>query len=359
MATSRRSVLCSFFSLVLLGTGLTACGGSSVDAADGAGAPGVGGNGTGTGGTGTGTGGTPDGSGGTNDQEPTQRVVGYLPTWRNLDSAGLDLDTLTHICIAFANPTGAGNDVDFDEGARASIAPLVTAARAKGVKVLASIAGAAGGEDVAAKIVASNVDAFVASLTDLVTRYELDGIDVDIEGHNVSSTYEPFVLKLSAALPADKLLTVAVATWNGDDFSSAALAEYDFVNIMSYDHYGTWSEAGEHSSLAETESELAYWVDERGIPADKVVLGVPFYGYCWGCEAEPIAMTYQAILSAYPEAKTLDWISSGGAQLSFNSAATIATKAELAKSYGGIMIWELGQDATGNDALFKVIRDAQ
>ena len=43
--------------------------------------------------------------------------------------------------------------------------------------------------------------------------------------------------------------------------------------------------------------------------------------------------------------------------IAYNGADTIAKKAELAKDYGGIMIWELTQDAKGEQSLLKVIND--
>ena len=296
-----------------------------------------------------------------NDVPPPHRVVGYVPTYRSLDPRNFDFATLTHLCIAFANPTGEGSESDFDEAARPQIAPLVAAAHAQGVKVLASIAGGtkASGELVGAQIIPDKVDAYVASLLDVIERYDLDGIDVDIEGEAVTDTYEPFVLKLSKALPDGKLLTAAVATKNRDAFSSRALAEYDFINIMSYDQCSWSDEACEQASLEDTHLDLEYWTKDRDIPRHKAVLGVPFYGWCWGCAETQSALTYAQIVAKYPEAKTEDWIEANGETISLNSAATIATKAELARDYGGVMIWELGQDAVGDDALFLVIADAQ
>jgi GH18 family chitinase len=290
-----------------------------------------------------------------------RRVVGYLPTYRSLAPESYDFDTLTHLCIAFANPTGNGAESDFDANVRESIAPLVTAAHEKGVKVLASIAGGtkASGELVGAQLTPDKVDAYIAALLDLVDRYELDGIDVDIEGEAVTATYEPFVKKLNAALPEGKLLTAAVATKNRDAFTDGALAEYDFINVMSYDQC-SWSDLPcEQATLEATNADLEYWTVERSVPRDKTVLGVPFYGWCWGCSDMQSALTYGQILAQYPQAKTEDWIVEGEQTISLNSAATIATKAELAQEYGGVMIWELGQDAPGDDALFKVIADAQ
>lgn len=369
--SSRASGWASLFALtaassltfVVSGCGDTAGGGA--DAVDSAA---TGGDGSGTGGAAVGTGGGTPGVGGTDAgtgggggvDKPATRVVGYLPTYRDMNPANYDFATMTHLCIAFANPTGNGSESDFANTTPTAVQGLIDAAHAQGVKVLASIAGAAGGGPVEAQIAPGTVDAYVAGLVHLMTRYGLDGIDVDIEGEHVKPvTYEPFVKKLHAALPAEALLTVAVANWNGDDFPDGALAEYDFINIMSYDHCGPWNPGCEHSSLAGTNEDVAYWANDRGIPRDKLVIGVPFYGYCFGSACESEAYTYADLVSRYPEAKTTDWIEKPNMTFTLNSATTIATKAELAKTYGGVMIWELGQDATGDDSLFKVIADAQ
>lgn len=343
----RRFVLAVSCGLVLA-LGALACSGKG--ASDPSGAGGASGAGSGGG----------VGSGGAPTAPPPRRVVGYLPTYRSLSPSNLDFETLTHLCIAFANPTADGAS-DFDEGVRASIQPLVDAAHQSGVRVLASIAGGTdlGGGAVAAEIVPERRDAYIASLLALLDRYQLDGIDVDIEGEHVTETYEPFVQALGTALPEGKLLTTAVATNNGAAFSAAALAEYDFINLMAYDACGWSTVPCEHSSLTRVDEELAYWVGERGVPQDKLVLGVPFYGWCWGCGTEQTALTYESILAEYPEAATTDLITDGERTISFNGPTTIAQKAELAQEYGGIMIWELGQDAAGEGSLFRVIAAAQ
>jgi GH18 family chitinase len=201
----------------------------------------------------------------------------------------------------------------------------------------------------------------VANLVDLVSRHHLDGIDVDIEGNHVSaSTYDPFIAKLRAALPQDTLITVAVATWNGDDFPDAALATFDFINLMSYDHCGSWTaEPCDHSSYADSLDELSYWENDRGIPADKMVLGVPFYGYCWGASCPNSALTHAEIVASYPEGADSDYFSGSGYTISHNTPSTIGQKADLAKMHGGIMIWEIGQDGSGEDSLLQVVADHQ
>jgi chitinase len=67
-------------------------------------------------------------------------------------------------------------------------------------------------------------------------------------------------------------------------------AQYlDFVNIMAYDYYVNGDTAGHHSNLYHTENydkedsgNKAYDLfTKAGVPAEKLVLGVPFYGRSW------------------------------------------------------------------------------
>ena len=59
-------------------------------------------------------------------------------------------------------------------------------------------------------------------------------------------------------------------------------------------------------------------------------------------------LTYADILGQNAAAATQDQLDLGGSTVYLNSRTTIAAKAVLAKSYGGIMVWELGQDALGD-----------
>jgi GH18 family chitinase len=86
--------------------------------------------------------------------------------------------------------------------------------------------------------------------------------------------------------------------------------------------------------------------------ADKIILGVPFYGYCWGTGCPAAAMTYSEIVAKWPGAP--DWYVNGGLTVSYNTSATIAAKTQLAHGYGGVMLWEIGQD-TSDGLLLKTI----
>ena len=76
----------------------------------------------------------------------------------------------------------------------------------------------------------------------------------------------------------------------------------------------------------------------RGIAA---ALGVPFY-------ARPSWADYGTILATVPEAFAGDHVLYNGMEVYYNGVDTIAEKTRYAREHlGGIMIWELTQDAAG------------
>lgn len=134
------------------------------------------------------------------------------------DSNYLFLDKITHLNIAFINPDSTGNfkqDLAIDS--------LIEKAHRKNVKVLASIAG--GGRHPYYSLLLSDNKRkfFINSLIGLVYKYNLDGIDVDLEGSDIDNNYENFVIELAASLkPLNKLVTAAIATAYKDQLSDKA-----------------------------------------------------------------------------------------------------------------------------------------
>jgi GH18 family chitinase len=222
--------------------------------------------------------------------------------------------------------------------------------------VLVSIGGAARSNETASAFTPDNVDDFVTKILTYLKRHNFDGLDVDVEGNAaMTPAYATFVDKLNAAVHAEKkLLTAALGVWFTKGMPDKTLAAFDFINIMSYDHCGPWTAPCEHATLDWARKDIDYFAVERGIAKDKLVLGVPFYAHCWGkCSAS--AYSYAQLLALHPNTIDKDWLDLNGTKLSWNGPSTIASKLKMSRDYGGMMIWEIGQDASGDAALLKLI----
>lgn len=284
--------------------------------------------------------------------QQSTRVVGYLPTWSNFASKAdnTDFNKLSHINISFANPNAAG---DLDEGlSDAILNDFITKAHLNGTEVLISVGGATAPSEIWEHLLKEeNRTAFIDKIVDYLTLYDYDGIDIDLEGGDITADYGEFITELSVKLQNDGLLlTAALAQWNGNKITDQALFAFDFINLMAYDETGSWSSAGPHSSMSFAQKNLDYWAVTRNYPSEDCVLGVPFYGYDFSKSGASI--TYKSIIETYPNAENLDQIN----QIYYNGKPTIGAKTVLAvENYGGIMIWELNQDITGQHSLLDTI----
>jgi chitinase len=290
------------------------------------------------------------------------KVVGYyflnavLRYTTAIDTSYAFLDKITHLNLAFINPDTAGN---FRQDL--NIVTFIEKAHSKNVKVLASIAGGGSHAYYARLLQADQRPMLIIKLVSLVTRYNLDGVDVDLEGDDIDSNHEAFVTELGAALrPLGKLMTAAIATAYKDKLTDKAMQQFDFLNIMSYDGTGPWSpqRPGQHSPYSLAEEDLKYWNKTRNIPKEKLVVGLPFYGYGFGtADEEVLSMSYKDIVAANPASVLADTLLLPGNKIMYyNGAPTIKKKTALAvKKAGGVMIWQLLGDAPAENSLLNVI----
>lgn len=306
-------------------------------------------------------------------------VVGYMPAWKNLRQTvdQTDLSQLSHINVAFLNPDATGalrsdGEPSCMRGANAAdLHYLVGQAHAAQVQVLVSLGGGVippCSGDWQTLLAPDRRQALVDNLLQFVADFDLDGLDVDLEGVLLTAidkagNYTPFVEALSQRLkPQGKLLTCATASYEGGMVPVATLPMFDFVNIMSYDAIGpSWGPPGvEHSTYEQALQHIAIW-QARGLSRDKLVLGVPFYGYGFGT-AHRGEFSYGDILATHGEsASQVDVIGeacAGCDYITYNGAATIRRKTRLALQQGvGVMIWEMSHDAATPNDLLGVIHD--
>ncbi|PQO26638.1 glycosyl hydrolase family 18 protein [Blastopirellula marina] len=291
-------------------------------------------------------------------------VVAYVPNWIDLKSYAreIDYDRLTHINIAFENPKSPLGEMSY----RRDNDVLIAAAHKKGVKVLVSIGGgaASGNEPLKERyfdLISDEKRAdFCQLLVGYVEQHDLDGIDVDLEGPAINQDYGKFIAELAGQLkPRGKFLTAALSQgFGGKSVPDECWRNFDFINVMAYDNAGPWApeSPGQHSSLAAAKRQIEYWRAKRNVPAEKLVLGVPFYGRGFGKDFSNTAETYERIVAKHPGAEKQDQV---GETIWYNGIPTIQAKTQYVLDEGlrGVMIWSLNQDAKGEKSLLKAIDD--
>lgn len=305
----------------------------------------------------------------------TTKVVGYIPSYKGLKAVAdrTDLSKLTHINIAFANPSANGsllsngNPTCMESATGADIRYVVQKAHAAGAKVLVSLAGGVipgCSGNWQTLLQSGNRAALVNNIAQFVSTFGLDGVDVDLEGALLTAidnagNYTPFIQSLRSALPG-KLITAATATYEGGMVPVSSLPHFDFVTLMSYDAVGpSWGTVGtEHSPYAMAQSHIATW-KARGLPKEKLVVGVPFYGYGFNGYASDYG--FNDIVAQFGAAAAqkdlIGTLCASCGYITYNGIPTIKAKTRLALQQGaGVMIWELSQDGTGANSLLAAIR---
>ena len=298
------------------------------------------------------------------------KVIGYYYYVPSGPSAkDLDLSGLTHINYSFAIPERNGNGLEPIKHAD-NLRELVDLAHQKNKEVFISLGGwnlgDGGGDDSRFHRIAQTQGGrkeFVDAVMAMVKDYELDGVDMDWEYPDNDSSAVHFVSLMRSLAdelrPLGKELTVAVVSYDGRLASTGKIASaegikdeifsiVDWVNIMAYDDENGKPFPNPHSTIALAERCLDYWIDERGLPPAKAVLGLPYY-------AKPGYIAYKKLLAdgAKPTEDTSD-------SVFYNGTETIKEKTRLAMERGcsGVMMWEISQDTKDEHSLTRAINEA-
>jgi len=290
---------------------------------------------------------------------PSFRVVGYYSLSTALTApSDVPFKYLTHVNLWFLNPDSLGN---FTRDL-VTLQSFMARAHKKHIKVLFAIGGGTRQPQYHRLLQDDRRTQLIQNLVAVVDQAGADGVDVDLEGTDIDANYENFVVELAQVLHAkQKLLTAAIAVYYKDQFTDKALAQYDFVNVMSYDRTGPWQpdKPGPHATYAHAVEDLNYFGVDRKIEPQRMNLGVPFYGYGYGPELSSPAtsMTFKDIVATFPGSEYVDeWKKPDGQILYYNGIPTIRLKTQLARTKAsGIMIWELRGDSKGKRSLLKNI----
>ncbi len=290
------------------------------------------------------------------ETEHTSRVVGYLPDWSYQAYGSLDFSALTHLNIAFCNPDAQGELFCYIPDSE--MKNIVTKAHNSGVKVMAALGGGGGCDGYLPLLdTPEEMAAFNENIMDYCETHNLDGIDLDIElgsADPIWTYYADWVTSLRVLCDERGYeLSTATAQWVAVHVTPETFGLFDFVNVMAYDNDGSRTS---HADMDFARSSLQYFSVQKQIPADKLVLGVPFYGRGYTANGALDWGSYVAfseLIAADPANYDAD-VYNG---IAYNGAPTMREKCALAKGYGGVMIWELSQDARGEYSLLAVIKE--
>ncbi len=260
-------------------------------------------------------------------------------------------DQLTHINYCFLTPKSDGTFNPILNGWK--LQQIVGTAHQHDVRVSISVGG--WGWDAQFEEMAANPEArsaFVQNLKAFVDEYGLDGADIDWEYPDAGESSQNFLAlidELRAAM-SDKLLTTAVVSYgdgNGLGVPKESFELFDFVNVMTYD-------GPDHGSMEQFEKGLTYW-SGRGLPKEKIVMGVPFYSHPKGLPSME-GMPYFKIIQSDPAAAQTDSLDVYGTTHIYNGIPTVQAKTRIAMdNANGIMFWALDHDAQGDLSLVNAI----
>jgi chitinase len=252
-------------------------------------------------------------------------IIGYVPGFRGeLDEKTINANKLTHINYAFVDVKDSMAWLTNIETDSINFRRLNNLKKDNpDLKIIISIGGWAWSENFSdAVLTESSRNKFATSSVAIVDQYNLDGVDIDWEYPGMrgeDNVFRPedkqtFTLMFKAireeldklALKTGKTyaLTTALPSFPRlfEVTEMSKVAEYiDYVNIMAYDFYVSGDTAGHHSNLFASENyeredsgDKAYTLYRKeGVPAEKLVLGIPFYGYEWQTTSrDPQAHTF-------------------------------------------------------------------
>ena len=268
-------------------------------------------------------------------------------------------------------------DTQYPPGQAASVAAQLRRLRGAGQLIVPSVANITGGRWSyppvgrmlhSARLMAAQVAAIVA----LVQREHYAGIDLDYENLHAGDrqAFTTFVTRLARALHArGKVLSVAVfaKTTNAgtdprnlaQDYAAIGRAA-DQVRLMAYDYHWGSSPPGPVAPIGWVRAVLRY--AKTQIPASKIVLGVPLYGYDWAgrhgtgvswLQALRLSRQYHAA-AQYDQASQAPWFRYRDASgrehfVWFENAAS--SRAKFAAAQGaqiaGVYLWMYGYEDTG------------
>jgi spore germination protein len=211
----------------------------------------------------------------------------------------------------------------------------------------------------------------VAAIVALVQREHYAGIDIDFEDLRAGDrdAFTAFLTQLASALHAEgKVLSVDLfAKTDHQGYAQRNLAQdyhaigqvADQVRLMGYDYHWSTSAPGPVAPIGWIRDVLRY--AKTQIPAEKIILGVPLYGYDWvGKHGTPVSWlqvfrlaSRYGIRPRFDAASQSPWFTytdavGRGHTVWFENGPSTQAKFQAAQraGIGGVYVWVFGYEDT-------------
>ena len=282
--------------------------------------------------------------------EPSYRIVGTFPWWQSEKIDSIEYSKLTDILYFHVYPNADGtldtSQVNFDD-----LNKIKNIAHSAGVNVLIVIGGwqASDGFPPIARDPVLR-EKFVENVESFIAKHNLDGIDIDWEttiNKEKIDNQDILLSDLADKLrPQGKLISTSVLG-NQVELKSNATNNVDWVNVMAYNMDNG---IGHHSNFDDSISTLHEY-GKVGIPKEKLVLGIPFYGR----NETGDEMGYDEIVSECSPGPSEEYCKG----YFFNGIDSIKQKSQhvFYNEYGGLMIWNIAHDTEDQTSLLNVISE--
>ncbi|TKY54729.1 Chitotriosidase-1 protein [Spatholobus suberectus] len=225
--------------------------------------------------------------------------------------SNINSSLFTHLFCAFAdvNPNTYQVTISSSNAPQFSTFTQTVQQKNPSVKTLLSIGGGASNPSIFSAMAsqASTRKSFIDSSIQLARSNNFHGLDLDWEYPSTGSdmtNYGSLIREWRSALLSESrtsgnpvLLLVAAVFYSSKYYSleypiQAITCSLDWANIMAYDFYGpNWYPnrtappaalyaLNNSANRVSGDEGIRAWIGS-GVPAKKLVLGVPFYGYAW------------------------------------------------------------------------------
>jgi len=312
---------------------------------------------------------------------PARAVVASLPFWNirpGSDTVLAHRADFTEVSPWMYGLSPAGQiNTQYNPGSAAAVNAELTRLRGAGLKIVPTLANVTNGQFSDQPVAGilhdpARMRQHVAAIVNLVLQHRYAGIDIDYENLAAGDrqAFTAFITDLGAALHSHgKMLSVAVfaKTTNAgvaprnvaQDYAAIGRAA-DQVRIMAYDYHWPTSPPGAVAPLPWVRSVLNYAKSQ--IPAQKIILGIPLYGYNWsGGQAQAVTWLSALRLAKahhvsphYDAAAQAPWFSYTDAAghrhvVWFENQASSQAKfdAALGSQIGGVYLWMFGYEEPG------------